>query len=100
MKALTMVGMMLFALVSGSAHAEETTKRPQPGKTRSMQMTPEQRQNMAAAHDKMAACLRSEKPMTECRSEMMKSCKDMMGQGGCPMMGHMSGMMGEEKPRR
>lgn len=56
----------------------------------------EDRQKMAAMHTKMAACLESDKPMSDCQGEMMKSCKDMMGKSGCPMMGmgQMKGMMG------
>lgn len=53
----------------------------------------EDRQKMADMHTKMAACLASDKPMSDCQGEMMKSCKSMMGKEGCPMMGHMKGMM-------
>ena len=60
-----------------------------------MNMTPAQREEMAATHEKMAACLRSDKPMMDCHKEMMESCK--MGKNACPMMemGHMHGMMGK-----
>ena len=58
-----------------------------------MKMTPEQRQTMAAAHEKMAACLRSDRPLSECRNEMMQACHKMMGKEGCPMMGDMQEMM-------
>lgn len=50
-------------------------------------MTTEQRQKMAGAHEKMASCLRTEKPFSECHEEMMKTCKDSMGKEGCAMMG-------------
>jgi len=55
----------------------------------------EDRQKMAQMHAKMAACLKSDKPMSECQKDMMSSCQKMMGEGGCPMMGmdHMKGMM-------
>ncbi len=59
-------------------------------------VTKEDRQKMAEIHTKMATCLKSDKPMSDCQSEMMKSCKDMMGKSGCPMMdgmGQMKGMM-------
>jgi len=46
----------------------------------------EMRAKMASAHERMAACLRSDKPMAECRGEMMKSCHEIMGERGCPMM--------------
>jgi hypothetical protein len=55
--------------------------------------TKEDRQKMAEMHSKMADCLKSDKPMGDCQSEMMKSCKSMMGKEGCPMMGQMKGMM-------
>jgi hypothetical protein len=52
----------------------------------------EMRAKMASAHERMAACLRSDKSITECRSEMMKSCREVMGEHGCPMMGMGMGM--------
>lgn len=51
------------------------------------------RQKMAEMHTKMAACLKSDKPMSECQKNMMSSCQKMMGKDGCPMMDHMHGMM-------
>jgi len=50
-------------------------------------LTTEQRQKMADAHEKMAVCLRSDKPLNECQEEMMKACKKNMGKSGCSMMG-------------
>lgn len=40
-------------------------------------LTKEQRQKMADVHEKMAACLRSDKPIEDCHAEMMKQ-HDMM----------------------
>jgi len=54
-------------------------------------MTTEQRQKMAGAHEKAAACLRSDRPVAECHEEMMKGCQEAMGKA-CPMMGGMGGM--------
>lgn len=54
----------------------------------------ETREKMALVHEKMAACLRSDKPMTDCRGEMRKNCQEFMGKDGCPMMGQMGDMMG------
>ena len=48
------------------------------------EVTPEMRQKMAEAHQKMADCLKSKKPIESCRQEMMQSCKA-MGPHGCPM---------------
>ena len=59
------------------------------------EITPAQREEMAVTHEKMAACLRSDKAIEDCHKEMMKSCKGMKGH--CPMMGmeHMHGKMGK-----
>ena len=46
----------------------------------------EMREKMAAAHERMAACLRSSKDIAECRTQMRMSCQA-MGEQGCPMMG-------------
>jgi hypothetical protein len=51
-------------------------------------LTTEQRQKMAGLHDKMAVCLRSTRPLSECRQEMMAGCKEALGKEGCAMMGH------------
>jgi len=56
--------------------------------------TPEQRQKMAEVHQKMAECLKSTKPFSECREEMMQSCRGMTGEAACPMMGMGPGMKG------
>lgn len=48
--------------------------------------TKEMREHMAAVHEKMAACLRSDQAIAACRDEMQKNCQEMMGQG-CPMKG-------------
>lgn len=64
-------------------------------KTESKGPSKEQRQQMADVHQKMADCLKSDKPMSECKNEMMKSCHDAMGKDGCPMMGQMHGKMGK-----
>jgi hypothetical protein len=73
---------------AGSAGAAEPKQAPSP--------TPsaEQRQKMAEVHQKMADCLRSDRPIAECRSEMASACHDMLGAGSCPMMGKGAGGMG------
>lgn len=79
--------MFLFVLniASNLAVAEDGSKSAMHKKM--PPMTTEQRQKMADAHEKMATCLRSDKPMEECHEAMMKSCKENMGKDGCPMMG-------------
>jgi hypothetical protein len=47
----------------------------------------EMRAKMATLHEQMATCLRSDKSFSDCRSEMMKGCQQLMGERGCPMMG-------------
>lgn len=47
--------------------------------------SPEQRAKMAAAHERMAACLRSTRPIQECHGDMRAACKESGGQCG---MGH------------
>ncbi len=49
----------------------------------------EAREKMAAMHDKMALCLRSDKAIKDCHSEMHEQCKEHQGEGSCPMMGKM-----------
>jgi curli biogenesis system outer membrane secretion channel CsgG len=50
-----------------------------------MEMTAEQRVKMATAHENMAACLKSDKNLETCHSEMMGSCKSIMGEDSCDM---------------
>ena len=54
----------------------------------------EMREKMASVHEQMASCLRSDKPVGDCRAQMMKQCGEMMGQKDCSMMGMHEGMMG------
>lgn len=56
----------------------------------------EMRDQMAAVHQRMAACLRSEKPIAECREEMRRNCAKFMGEQDCPMMGMGGRMMPRE----
>ncbi len=56
-----------------------------PPPTGSAPVSKETREKMATIHEQMAACLRSDKAISECHNEMRKSCKD-LGEG-CPLMG-------------
>jgi len=56
--------------------------------------SPEVRQQMAAVHQRMSDCLKSDRPIAECRAEMQKNCREIMGERGCPMMGSGRGGMG------
>jgi len=63
--------MALLSVAGASFAAEpEHMDRPAPSK--------EMRAKMANAHEQMAACLRSDRPMVECHEEMMKQ-HEMMG---------------------
>ncbi len=46
----------------------------------------EMREKMAEVHDKMAACLRSDKPIAVCHREMMQNCRAALGVRRCRMM--------------
>lgn len=50
-------------------------------------LTKEQRADMAKHHQKMAECLKSDKPMSECKKDMHEGCKEK----NCPMMAHKGG---------
>ena len=62
--------------------AAEPEKAPPPAPSA------EQRQKMAEAHQHMADCLKSSRPISECHAEMKQSCRDAHGGAGCPMMEH------------
>jgi hypothetical protein len=68
----------LFA-IDGSALAaqEPTAAAPEPSK--------QQREQMARMHEQMATCLRSDKAVAECRTQMQSACHSAMGPH-CPMM--------------
>jgi hypothetical protein len=63
-----------------SAFAGDTSASATPTVT-----TKEMRAQMATVHEQMAACLRSDKSMSHCRTEMMTSCQKIMGTQGCCM---------------
>lgn len=74
----------LFCMSFGAVQAADQTgpdaKRPAP--------TKEQREQMAKMHEQMAACLRSDKTVRECREAMRAQCQQDMGEH-CNMMGPM-----------
>jgi len=100
---MTRIGLLLglVGMLGGAALAEEKgTPATAP------QMTAEQRSKMADAHEKIAACLRSDRSIGECHEEMMKCCGGAMNGGdgtmkccdetkgarNCAMMGGMGSM--------
>jgi hypothetical protein len=44
------------------------------------------REKMAAMHEQMAACLRTDKPVADCRADMRKACQDTLPGFDCPGM--------------
>lgn len=85
-------GLMAIMVVLAGASTALATE-PSPGTHAAP--SKETREKMAAVHEKMAACLRSDKSIAECHTEMMKSCEEIMGKDGCPMMG-MGGSKGKK----
>lgn len=71
--------LFLVSAISFSAVGKDYSRDK---KGQMMDLTVEERETMAAHHEKLAGCLRSGKPMGECREEMM-------GVEDCPMMGKM-----------
>lgn len=78
---LTLIALLLATSSLYAATKQSNTMMP-------MEMTPEQRVNMATVHENMAACLKSDKTVEACHSEMRSSCKSMMGNDACKMMKH------------
>lgn len=72
-------------VVSTNVFAVDATKEAEKAAVKAP--TKEQRLKMAEMHEKMAACLKSDRTIKECRSEMMKSCEESGGKNGCSMMG-------------
>jgi len=93
MKTAMMSLVVLFSLLSASAFSQENAKA-----NASKGPTKEQREAMALNHEKMAACLRSDKDILSCHKEMRESCMK-SGEENCPGMGMGMGMGGKGKMR-
>jgi hypothetical protein len=61
-----------------SLAADSKPGMPEPSK--------EQREKMALVHEKIAACLRSDRSFEDCHHEMQSSHAEAMGKEHCPMM--------------
>ena len=48
--------------------------------------SPAMREKMAQIHEKMAACLRSNRSIADCHQEMMNQCHQALGDQACRMM--------------
>jgi hypothetical protein len=85
--ATAITGALLLALSSAAFAANPPTAG---ASTPSKEM----RERMATLHEQMATCLRSDKPISDCRTEMLRHCQAMMGNQGCTRMMGGAGMMG------
>ena len=83
------LGLLALASPAFADHHEKSTtdKTAQPAKS---EPSAETRAKMADAHQKMAECLRSTRPVHECHAEMHKAHESMEGGHGKPdgSMGH------------
>ncbi len=90
--------MMLLAIAVAVPAAEPSaTDTPaastQPGASNAPPaVSKETREKLAAMHEQMAACLRSDKTFAECHAAMRKSCRDTLNNAGCPTLGMGPGM--------
>lgn len=50
-----------------------------------------QREKLAALHEQMAACLRSDSALADCHAQMQQACRESMGSTGCPGLGRRMG---------
>ncbi len=72
---------LLLGLLAGPALAQNTAAPPP------YQPSPQERQQMAQLHERMAACLRSNRPFDDCRNELWHGCQQPNMGRACPMMG-------------
>jgi hypothetical protein len=79
------VATVVLASLTGAAWSQQDP-RPAPANSRAAP-SKEMREKLATVHERTAACLRSDKSFSECRSEMMKSCREILGGQGCPSLG-------------
>jgi len=73
----TLASVIIMAC-AGSTLAADGTKPECPTPTKEI------RERMAAEHEQMAACLRSNKALTQCRTEMAKNHQEVTREMGCP----------------
>ncbi|MDE2219187.1 MAG: hypothetical protein KGL25_04415 [Gammaproteobacteria bacterium] len=66
--------LLALAATAGIAYSAESEHMDHPAPSKEM------RAKMAAAHEQLAACLKSDKPISECHEEMMKMHEEHMMQ--------------------
>ncbi len=84
---LRLVGQGAIAAILLSVAAVWAADPPPSSSTPQASPSKETREKMAALHEQMAACLRSDKSINDCRTEMMNSCRETIGPQGCQRMG-------------
>ncbi len=72
------IASVLVIMSASAAFAADPPATSQPAPSKEM------REKMASLHEQMAACLRSDKPISDCHSQMMKNCRETLGDQGCP----------------
>jgi len=89
LKGPTGLALMVTAFLSYESYAQEMRFQPSAAQKHSMS---DRHKKLAQMHVKMAECLESDRPATQCRDEMMESCSNNFA-GYCPMMdmGRMGG---------
>ena len=85
LKGLLVAGFVFSFSVSGVAAAHMQS------------MSPELKHDMADMYAKMAECMKTDKTMEQCQTEVMKDCHVMKKTKHCPIMEGMQPMMGSEK---
>lgn len=85
-----------LAVILGSMSIAFAADPPSPAPTGPSK---EAREKMAAFHEQLAACLRSDKPIAECHKEAMKHRHEMMSKEGCPMMDEDGQMMQKQSSK-
>ncbi len=93
-----LVGQGALAAILLSVAAVWAADPPPSSSTPQAPPSKETREKMATLHEQMAACLRSDKSIDDCRAEMMKNCRETIGTQGCQRMGKGYGRMMQAPP--
>ena len=97
-RSIVLISVVWLYLGGAALAAESSAAKSESSSSKSDEPSKELREKMAVNHEKLAQCLRSEKPFRECREEMHEQCHDMKDDGACPMMEKMGkGMMHKHK---
>ena len=83
-------GLLLAGLVFGFSGAGVAEPAMPP-------MSPDLKHDMAHMYAKMGECMKTDKTMEQCQTEVMKDCQVMKKTKHCPIMEGMQPMMGSEK---